>query len=272
VSYNATTFNDRDGRLQGVFAAARDVTERKRFEQQLWEKNVELEKASQAKDNFLASMSHELRTPLNAIIGFTGTLLMRLSGPLNDEQDRHLHTVENSGRHLLSIINDLLDLAKIESGKFELARQPIDCAKLIGEVLDSLRPLAESKGLVLRAKLPDGDATALVDRRALRQVLINLVNNAIKFTDTGEVRVELVADDDRASQILVIDTGQGIADSDHERIFNAFQRTDRTTRRGDEGTGLGLHVSRKLIELLGATVTLRSRPDEGSTFTITLAG
>src|SRR5919198_1774002 len=114
VSYNATTLYDRDGKLQGVFAAARDVTERKRFEQQLWEKNVELEKANQAKDSFLASMSHELRTPLNAIIGFTGTLLMELPGPLNEEQQRQLQTVQGSGKHLLSIINDLLDLAKIE--------------------------------------------------------------------------------------------------------------------------------------------------------------
>ena len=272
VSYNATTFNDRDGRLQGVFAAARDVTERKRFEQQLWEKNVELEKASQAKDNFLASMSHELRTPLNAIIGFTGTLLMRLPGPLNEEQDRHLHTVQDSGRHLLSIINDLLDLAKIESGKLELTREQVDCAALVMEVLDSLRPLAENKGLALRTVLPDGGATALADRRALSQVLINLVNNAIKFTDSGEVFVTLIAGDARARQILVTDTGPGIAEADQERIFNAFQRTDRTQRRGDEGTGLGLHISRKLIELLGATITLHSEPGEGSTFTVSLAG
>jgi PAS domain S-box-containing protein len=273
VSYNATTFYDRDGRLQGVFAAARDVTERKRFEQQLWEKNVELEKASKAKDNFLASMSHELRTPLNAIIGFTGTLLMGLAGPLNDEQERHLGTVQESGRHLLSIINDLLDLAKIESGKVQVALEPVSCSALIREVVASLRPLAAGKALSLHAHNIERDAMALADRRALSQILINLVNNAIKFTESGEVVVSLLPGaDGQQHRIEVTDTGPGIPESDHERIFHAFQRTDRTIRRGDEGTGLGLHISVKLAELLGATISVRSSPGCGSTFTIAIGG
>ena len=133
-----------------VTAAIRDVTERKRFEQALQEKNVELEMASQAKDRFLASMSHELRTPLNAIIGFTGTLLMRLPGPLTADQDKQLQTVRTSARHLLSLINDLLDLAKIESGKVQVNLEPVACDSVIEEVLTALRPLAESKGLKRR--------------------------------------------------------------------------------------------------------------------------
>jgi len=268
VSYNATTFYDRDGRLQGVFAAARDVTERKRFEQQLWEKNIELEKASKAKDNFLASMSHELRTPLNAIIGFTGTLLMGLPGALNAEQERHLRTVQDSGKHLLSIINDLLDLAKIESGKVQITLEPVGCAALIDEVAGSLRPLADAKGLELQVRHPE-DVAALADRRALSQILINLVNNAIKFTESGKVRISLLPGArGEPHRIAVADTGPGILASDHERIFHAFQRTDRATRRGDEGTGLGLHISSKLAELLGATITVASAPGEGSTFTV----
>ncbi len=273
VSYNATTFYDRDGRLQGVFAAARDVTERKRFEQQLWEKNVELEKASQAKDSFLASMSHELRTPLNAIIGFTGTLLMELPGPLNPEQTRQLRTVQASGKHLLSIINDLLDLAKIESGKVQLTLQPVSCTHVVEDIVGSLRPLAESKQLLLAIDLPDRDVSVISDERALGQILINLVNNAIKFTETGEVRVALMpADDASPARITVTDTGPGIPGEDLDRIFYAFQRGEQTTRQGVEGTGLGLHISSKLAELLKARLSVTSRLGRGSTFTVTLDG
>jgi PAS domain S-box-containing protein len=159
VSYNASTLKDRDGKLEGVFAAARDVTDRRRFEKTLQEKNVELEKASQAKDRFLASMSHELRTPLNAILGFTGTLLMKLPGPLTGEQESQLSTVRNSAKHLLSIINDLLDLAKIESGKIELSLERVSCRSVVKEVVDTLQPLASAKNLALDAEMPS--ATSL---------------------------------------------------------------------------------------------------------------
>ena len=170
VSYNATTFYDRGRTLQGVFAAARDVTERKRFEQTLQEKNVELEGANQAKDRFLASMSHELRTPLNAIIGFTGTLLMKLPGPLNAEQDKQLSTVQSSSRHLLSLINDLLDLAKIESGKVELQPEPVACKAVLDEVSAALKPLGEGKGLKFETRAPQGEPMVNTDRRALTQI------------------------------------------------------------------------------------------------------
>ena len=190
VSYNATTFNDRDGKLQGVFAAARDVTERKRFEQTLQEKNAELGSANLAKDRFLASMSHELRTPLNAIIGFTGTLLMKLPGPLSVDQDKQLRTIQGSARHLLSLINDLLDLAKIESGKLELNRESVNCAGVLEEVMTSLRPMTQAKGLKFIMGPVPSELDVKTDRRALIQILINLTNNAIKFTDRGEIRLE----------------------------------------------------------------------------------
>jgi PAS domain S-box-containing protein len=273
VSYNATTFYDRDGKLQGVLAAARDVTERTRFEQKLWQKTVELEQASLAKDIFLASMSHELRTPLNAIIGFTGTLLMKLPGPLNEEQEHQLRTVQSSGRHLLSIINDLLDLAKIESGKVELKLEQVDCRRVVDDVVQSLRPLAENKGLVLEAELPDGEVRANSDRRALGQILINLVNNAIKFTEAGKVRVSLVpARGGAPAQIRVSDTGPGIPEPDQERIFHAFERGAGAGVRGDEGTGLGLHISQKLADLLHARITVESLPGSGATFAVMLEG
>jgi protein-histidine pros-kinase len=257
------------GRL--TMAAVRDITDRKRIERQLREQNVELERASQAKDNFLASMSHELRTPLNAIIGFTGTVLMRLPGPLNDEQEHQLRLVQASGKHLLSIINDLLDLAKIESGRVQIALDAVDCRRVADEVVQSLQPLADGKGLTLTIEAPDDTPmVATADRRALGQMLINLVNNAIKFTDTGEVCVRLIAPPEGGGppRIAVQDTGPGIPQADLARIFRAFERSAATAKASDEGTGLGLHISQKLAELLYATITVSSVVGEGSTFTI----
>jgi signal transduction histidine kinase len=244
--------------------------------EQLREQNVELERASGAKDNFLASMSHELRTPLNAILGFTGTVLMRLPGPLNAEQDHQLRLVQASGRHLLSIINDLLDLAKIESGRVEIALEAVDCRRVAEEVVASLQPLAGGKGLALTIEA-SGDApmVATVDRRALGQILINLVSNAIKFTTTGEVHVRLIPPAAGAAEplrITVRDTGPGIPEADLTRIFRAFERSAATAKASDEGTGLGLHISQKLADLVGATLTVASALGEGSTFTVSLTG
>jgi protein-histidine pros-kinase len=271
VSYNAATFYDRDGKLQGVFAAARDVTERKRFEQTLQEKNIELEKANLAKDRFLASMSHELRTPLNAVIGFTGTLLMQLPGPLTIDQERQLKTIQGSARHLLSLINDLLDLAKIESGKVEIRLESVVCQEVIQEVADTLRPLAESKGLALEIAAPEQEVVVLADRRALSQILINLTNNAIKFTERGSVGLELVERDDarHLAAISVVDTGVGIRAEDQIRLFQAFEQLGPRSARGHEGTGLGLHLSQKLAELLGGRITFESEYGKGSRFTAT---
>jgi len=273
VSYNATTFNDQNGRLQGVFAAARDVTERKRFEQTLQEKNVELEGANFAKDRFLASMSHELRTPLNAIIGFTGTLLMKLPGPLTTDQDGQLRTVQTSARHLLSLINDLLDLAKIESGKVELHFEDVPCRSVIEDMAQTLAPLATAKGLAFDVRVPDGDLVVKADRRALSQILINLTNNAIKFTEHGRVGLDVaraIEDGHALTRISVTDTGAGIRSEDKARLFQAFEQLETTSNRRHEGTGLGLHLSQKLALLLGGHITFESEPGQGSTFTLTL--
>jgi len=273
VSYNATTFYDRGRTLQGVFAAARDVTERKRFEHTLQEKNVELEGANQAKDRFLASMSHELRTPLNAIIGFTGTLLMKLPGPLNAEQDKQLSTVQSSSRHLLSLINDLLDLAKIESGKVELQPEPVACKAVLDEVSAALKPLGEAKGLKFETRAPQGEPMVNTDRRALTQILLNLTNNAIKFTDRGAVRIELAQQRDNGllrTRFTVVDTGVGIAAADQAKLFQAFEQLGVSGARRHEGTGLGLHLSQKLAALLGGRIEFESEAGKGSRFTLVL--
>jgi PAS domain S-box-containing protein len=274
VSYNATTFYDRDRILQGVFAAARDVTERKRLDQVLQEKNLELEKANQAKDGFLASMSHELRTPLNAIIGFTGILLMKLPGPLSADQDNQLKTVQCSARHLLSLINDLLDLAKIESGKVTLSPEPVPCRSLLEEVAAALRPAAEAKGLIFDVVLPPQEWRAHTDRRALSQILINLANNAIKFTENGSIRLEVavLADNRHSLEFRITDSGIGIQIEDQVKLFEAFSQLGTASTRRHEGTGLGLHLSEKLAALMGGNIHFTSEFGKGSRFCLSLPG
>ena len=252
-----------------VISAIRDSTERKRFEQTLREKTAELERANLAKDRFLASMSHELRTPLNAVIGFTGTLLMKLPGPLNTDQEKQLRTIQTSARHLLSLINDLLDLAKIESGNVELTLEPVNCRSVLEEVATALRPLAVAKGLAFVVKLPYQEITLLSDRRALSQIIINLCNNAIKFTEVGEVRLELgqqQQNEKSRTEIRVIDTGVGIQVDDQAKLFQAFAQVGDGATHRHEGTGLGLYLSQKLAALLGGRIEFSSEHGKGSTF------
>jgi PAS domain S-box-containing protein len=258
---------------QLIVAAVHDVGERIRLEHQLRDKNFQLEKAGEAKDAFLAAMSHELRTPLNAIIGFTGILLMGLPGPLNEEQSRQLQLVETGGQHLLSLINDVLDLAKIEAGQVEIAPEPVDCTAVVRTIAASMRPQAVDKGVALIVDLPPEPCIAVIDRRALDQILINLIGNAIKFTNQGEVRVSLARDcPTRPWGLTVSDTGPGIDLAEQSQVFNAFHRTTDARRRGDDGAGLGLYISRTLAELMGCRMHLTSSLGQGSAFTLTLAG
>jgi PAS domain S-box-containing protein len=255
-----------------MYATARDVTERHHFEKALQEKNIELANAMQAKDRFLTGMSHELRTPMNAIIGFTGTLLMGLAGPLTADQEKQLRTVQGSAKHLLSLINDLLDLAKIESGKVELHLEPTDCKAVMEEVVTTLRPQAEDKGLALQVTLPDQALTISADHRALSQIILNLANNAIKFTERGSVHLKVSPGEVNGKRVVefsVEDTGVGIRPEDQVKLFAEFTQVDQA-RRSREGSGLGLHLSQKLAELLGGKITFRSEYGKGSTFTLAL--
>jgi protein-histidine pros-kinase len=255
-----------------VSSAIRDISDRKRIESALNDKNRELRTAAEAKDRFLANMSHELRTPLNAIIGFTGTLLMRLPGPLTQAQEKQLQTIQGSARHLLSLINDILDVAKIEAGKHEFRLQPVSCVEVIEEVAAALRPLAEKKSIGFDLAV-DGDVIVRTDRRALSQIVINLANNAIKYTDAGGVTVRLTrhrGESGTLGEIEVRDTGSGIRPEDQQRLFQAFTQLDSSSTRRHEGTGLGLHLSHKLAELLGLRITFATQFGEGSTFTLHL--
>jgi len=213
----------------------------------------ELAKASQAKERFLGGMSHELRTPLNAIIGFTGTLLMQLPGPLNEEQGKQLRTVQASARHLLALINDLLDFAKIGSGKVDLHPEPLNCRAIIEELVLVFRPQAKQKGLVLHFRAPPQALTLRTDRRALQQILTNLLNNAVRFTERGEVSIGLersVAAGKAVVQVSVSDTGPGIT--------------------ADVMQQLGVRLSQKLAALLNGSIRHFDKPGNGSIFVLTL--
>jgi protein-histidine pros-kinase len=194
-----------------------------------------------------------------------------LPGPLTADQEHQLQTIRTSARHLLSLINDLLDLAKIQSGKVEIDTEPVACQRVVNEVVTTLRPLAEGKGLTFELSMPAQDVMVKTDRRALSQILLNLTNNAIKFTEAGIVRIEVVSPGsvDRPIELRVIDTGIGIKPEDQEKLFKAFSPLSAATGRSD-GTGLGLHLSQKLAELLGGSISFTSEFGKGSAFILSL--
>ena len=278
VSYNATTFYDRDRRLQGVFAAARDVTERKRLDQVLQEKNVELEnaksaaeKANLAKSDFLARMSHEIRTPMNAIIGMAD-LLWETS--LISEQREYVRIFRKAGNQLLDLINDILDLSKVESGHLVLESIDFDLGEVLDKILEMMAIRAHEKGLELALRIAPEIPTALVgDPARLRQVLINLIGNAIKFTEQGEVIVRVERDPEDATtsalRFAVCDTGIGIPEETRELIFAPYSQVDTSTTRKFGGTGLGLTISRRVVELMQGRIWVDSSLGAGSTFYFT---
>ena len=236
---------------------------------ELAEAKERAELADRTKSVFLATMSHELRTPLNSVIGFTGILLQELAGPLTDEQNKQLGMVQSSARHLLDLINDVLDISRIEAGQLEVECEPFDLRQSISKVVEAMRPAAAEKQLSLTFELNDLVGQAMGDRHRAEQVLLNVLNNAIKFTDQGSVAV-VVTQVDNSVEISVADTGIGIADDDLDKLFTPFHQLDSGRNRRQEGTGLGLAICELLAKLMGGEIRVESKLGRGSTFTFTL--
>jgi PAS domain S-box-containing protein len=257
---------DTEGELVETLSVGNDITQLKNAERELKIAKEAAESADRLKSAFLATMSHELRTPLNSIIGFTGILLQGLAGPLNEEQSKQLRMVQNSSRHLLALINDVLDLSKIEAGQLSVQKEPFDFRESATRVVTSVKPLAENKGLRMRFELAPEVGTVVSDRRRVEQVLMNLLSNAIKFTDRGEVEVaSTIRDGDVVTSVR--DTGIGVKPEDQPILFRPFQQVDAGLARTHEGTGLGLSICRKLLGLLGGSIEFRSTFGVGSVFT-----
>ena len=264
----------------------RDITQRLHAEQEILDANSSLERRvaertqdlvqansrllelDRLKSNFLAAMSHELRTPLNSILGFASVLHQGMAGPLTPEQQRQLGFIKGSGQHLLALINDVLDLSRIESGRMDMARDAFDLSDVAAEVHAHLRPLAERKGLALQLSVAQ-DVPLLGDRRKTYQVLLNVAGNAIKFTERGQVEIRVALEQGQAC-IEVRDSGIGIAPQHLQQIFHAFHQVDGGLARSHEGTGLGLHLTQQLLALMGGSIEVESRPGQGSLFRMRL--
>lgn len=272
VSYNATTFFDRDGELRGVFAAARDVTERKRFEHALQEANRELksaksiaERANLAKSEFLSSMSHELRSPLNAILGFA-QLMESASPPPSGAQTKSIAQILQAGWHLLELINEILDLAVIESGKISLSLESVSLTGVLSECKAMMEPEAQQRGIGIHFPPLDEPTFVTADRTRLKQIVINLLSNAIKYnTPGGRVDVEVTTENEGLARIVVTDTGEGLSADELAQLFQPFNRLGQEDGEVS-GTGIGLVVTRRLAELMDAAIGVASTVGVGSVF------
>ncbi len=261
-------FSERQIELLETFAAQAVIAiSNVRLFNEIRDKSRQLEIASQHKSQFLANMSHELRTPLNAIIGYTEMMADGLYGDVSEKAQGVLERVQANGRHLLGLINDVLDLSKIEAGQLVLAMEEYSVGEIVATVLSATESLARSKGLQLGSAVAPGLPMGTGDARRLTQVLLNLVGNAIKFTDNGSVEIRAALADGRF-ELSVVDTGFGIAPDDQKRIFEEFQQVDNTSTRKKGGTGLGLSISRRIVELHGGRIWVESEVGKGSTFKV----
>jgi PAS domain S-box-containing protein len=270
IEWDNTILRNPDGTVSGTASLGVDVTDRKRYEAQLLRARDDAENASRAKSDFLSRMSHELRTPLNSVIGFANVMRKNKSGRLAEEELAFLDRIVANGQHLLALVNNVLDISKVEAGRLVVTTGPVAVDELLRDVVAQLEGSPRAAGVELRAEVPARMTPIESDAILLRQVLINLTGNALRFTQAGSVVVAAVADPStgRPLRIQVRDTGIGIDPSRHAAIFEPFEQADPTTHRTYGGTGLGLSISRSICEALGYHLTLESEPGKGSTFTV----
>ena len=253
---------------QQAVSLANTMSELKALNDELSERQQDLERAMTARSRFYASMSHELRTPINAVLGYSTLLLENIYGPLNEKQREGIERTHKAAKHLLELVNDVLDLSKIEAGKIDLRLQPVSFPSIVEDLFVTVRPLADQYGSTLKIEHSGESVRIVSDPRRVRQILLNLLSNAIKFGKGKPIRVALQRRDDNGIIVEVIDEGEGIAPDDQERIFQEFVQLGKTQLT--EGTGLGLPISRRLAELLRGSLTLHSEPGHGSTFRLSL--
>ncbi|MDZ7790437.1 MAG: transporter substrate-binding domain-containing protein [Xanthomonadales bacterium] len=271
--YTAARIRGPDETPMGIVGLLVDITGQKRVESQLAIARDRAQAADRVKSAFLATMSHELRTPLNSIIGFTGILLQELAGPLNAEQTKQLEMVRNSSQHLLMLINDVLDISRIEAGEMTLAEEAFELAASVDKVVEIVRPLAEKKNLTLRVEQHHDPGMRVGDARRVEQILFNLIGNAVKFTESGSVEVGVDTGGDVAQNPVIVkvrDTGIGIREEDLHNLFQPFRQIDSTLSRKHEGTGLGLVICKRLTQLMHGDIAVESQWGVGTTFTVKL--
>jgi len=290
--FTAAPIRDANGETVGSIETLWDTTERREAREaqqrvcdELEEKREELEQANtqlkrfdELKTSFLANMSHEIRTPLNSILGYTDLILDRVDGEITDEQEKSLTKVQKNAKHLLTLINDVLDISRIESGRMELDLKPVNVKHLIGETVSALEPLLDKKGLVLETAFDEGLPLAHADQDRVRQVLTNLVDNAIKFTSEGRVTVQAKASEiglekgnrPRFVEVCISDTGKGIRKRDLDRLFDKFRTLDTLAASQYKGAGLGLSICKGLVEMQGGTIWVKSTYGKGTAFCFTL--
>jgi len=250
-----------------IQAATADIAQQNEL---LRRQAIELEQASALKSQFLANMSHEFRTPLNAMLGYTSMLLQGVGGPLDQPVKRQLSRVESNGRHLLTIINEILDISRIEAGRMPLQISTVKVPELVAEVRAELEPIIMRSKLTLTIDLAKDLRPITTDRQKVKQILLNLLSNALKFTHDGRVTISAKRLADRTIALSVIDTGIGIAAADQEKIFEDFRQLDNSPTRAYGGTGLGLSICRRLAQMLNGRIAVESHVGKGSVFTLTL--
>ena len=258
---------DKNAPLKGAVGIIEDITDERNAAEKLRKAMEAAQAADRIKSAFLATMSHELRTPLNSIIGFTGIMLQGLTGPLNPEQQKQMAMVQNSSRHLLSLINDVLDISKIEAGQLDLASGPVDLKSSIEKIIKLISPLAAQKGINIQLNITEDIGSLTTDQRRFEQIILNLLSNAVKFTEKGHVGISCRIENDHVV-LSFSDTGIGIQQDELSNLFQPFRQIDTGLARRHEGTGLGLSICKKILDLMGGSIEVESQWGQGSTFSV----